>query len=396
MSRTLLRPATRDDLHALWQAFAEIVASGETYVQDAATTQAEFVTYWWGRGGEQWVAESEGQVAGGYTLRENHPGRGAHVGTASFVVSRDARGQGIGRLLGEHAIRRAREVGYAALQWNFVVATNTAAIRLWESLGFRVLARLPGVFDHAKLGRTDALVMFLDLHRAAPEPAVSMARVHQAIMQGFVDRGHAPNVDEIAARLGASPAEVEVSLLALHESHGVVLHPGSSAIWIAHPFSASPTAVWVRAGERGWWAPCLWCAMGIVALAAPDATVHARLGGEDEEVRIELRDGRLVSEDLVVHFAIPARDAWSNVVHWCATVLPFRQASDARAWSARHALPHGSTAPLQKVLELGKVWYGRHLDASFRKWTLAEAQQIFERVGLTGETWALPAGERTF
>ncbi|MFT3765215.1 MAG: GNAT family N-acetyltransferase [Minicystis sp.] len=163
MSHATVRPATRADLHALWDAFAEIAAAGETYVQDATTTEAEFVTYWCGRGGEQWVAEIEGRVAGGYTLRPNHPGRGAHVGTASYVVAKGARGHGIGRLLGEHSIERARAMGFAALQFNFVVATNIPAVRLWESLGFRVLARLPEVFEHAQLGRTDALVMFREI-----------------------------------------------------------------------------------------------------------------------------------------------------------------------------------------------------------------------------------------
>jgi ribosomal protein S18 acetylase RimI-like enzyme len=164
VSRELvLRPATRDDLPELWSAFAEIAAAGETYVQDSTTTEADFASYWWGRGGEQWVAEHEGRIAGGYTLRANHPGRGAHVGTASYVVAKEARGLGIGRRLGEHSIERARAMGFSALQFNFVVSTNTAAIRLWESLGFRVLARLPGVFDHATLGRTDALVMFREI-----------------------------------------------------------------------------------------------------------------------------------------------------------------------------------------------------------------------------------------
>jgi ribosomal protein S18 acetylase RimI-like enzyme len=166
MSHATLRPATRDDLGALWGAFTEIIAAGETYVQDSTMTESEFQAYWWGRGGEQWVAEHAGRVLGGYTLRANYPGRGAHVGTASYVVTREARGQGIGRLLGEHSMQRASAMGFAAVQFNFVVSTNTAAIRLWESLGFRVLARLPGVFDHAKLGRTDALVMFRELDRA--------------------------------------------------------------------------------------------------------------------------------------------------------------------------------------------------------------------------------------
>src|SRR5262249_31700123 len=161
-------------------------------------------------------------------------------------------------------------------------------------------------------------------------------------------------------------------------------------------FSASPTGVWVQGTERGWWAPCLWCAMGIAVLAAPDAVVHTRIGGEREEACIRLRSGRLVSDDLAVHFALPARDAWSNVVHWCATVLPFRAVADVAPWCTRHGLPYGDVVPLTTVLELARSWYGRHLDRDWRKWTLAEAQAIFDRVGLHGDIWKLPVSAGTF
>lgn len=163
MATVEIRPMARTDLGALWEIFAEVVAAGDTYVQDSATTFAELEAYWLARGGEQWVAVRDGGIVGGYTLRPNHPGRGAHVGTASYIVARTARGGGVGRRLGEHSIERARAIAFGALQFNFVVSTNTAAVRLWESLGFRTLARLPRAFEHARLGLVDALVMFLDL-----------------------------------------------------------------------------------------------------------------------------------------------------------------------------------------------------------------------------------------
>ena len=105
----------------------------------------------------------DGRVLGAYTLRANHPGRGSHVATASYLVAGAARGHGVGRMLGEHSIERARALSFDAIQFNFVVSTNAAAVRLWESLGFRTLARLPKAFDHAQLGQVDALVMFREL-----------------------------------------------------------------------------------------------------------------------------------------------------------------------------------------------------------------------------------------
>ena len=87
-----LRPMTPDDLRTLKDVFAEVVEDGDTYADEVIPTLPEFETYWCGRGGEQWVAVEENHVVGGYTLRPNHPGRGAHVGTASYVVRRAARG----------------------------------------------------------------------------------------------------------------------------------------------------------------------------------------------------------------------------------------------------------------------------------------------------------------
>jgi hypothetical protein len=218
------------------------------------------------------------------------------------------------------------------------------------------------------------------------------ARVHHLVIKSFVERGFAPSLHAIATEGAAPPEQVAASLRRLHDGHALVLHPGTTDVWIAHPFSSSPTATWVDGGHLGWWAPCLWCAMGIVTLAAPGrATVYARLGGEREEVRIELDAGRLVSDDLPVHFAVPARNAWDNVVHFCSTVLAFRSETDVAPWCARHALPRGDVVPLTKVMALARAWYGRHLDVDWRKWTVEEAQAVFDQVGLRGDAWNLAA-----
>ena len=221
-------------------------------------------------------------------------------------------------------------------------------------------------------------------------------RVHHEVLSTFVRLGRPPSLDELSRALAIPPEAAAAALRRLHDGHGLVLHPDSTDVWIAHPFSASPTAVWIAAGARGWWAPCLWCASGIVAFAAPTATIHARLAGEHEAATIEVQGGAAASGDLAVHFALPPRDAWRNVVHWCSTVLPFRRAEDVAPWCERHGLPRGAVLPWAQVLALGRAWYGRHLDEDWRKHTVAEAQAIFDGLGLRGDFWRLPVSDRPF
>lgn len=218
-------------------------------------------------------------------------------------------------------------------------------------------------------------------------------RAHHAVLDAIVTRGAAPTVAELAAALDVSEDDAAAALRRLDDGHGLVLHPGTLEVYLAHPFSLSPTATWVRAGERGWWAPCLWCAFGIHALIGGDATVHARVAGEDEPVEIALPALR---DDLVAHFAMPPRRAWDHVVHFCAMLLPFRGAREIDAWCARHRLPRGEVLPLAQLYALARRWYGGHLARDWRKHTGAEAAAIFAEVGLTGAFWQLDTAAARF
>lgn len=221
------------------------------------------------------------------------------------------------------------------------------------------------------------------------------SRVHRAVLAAIVASGRAPDVAELASTLGVPAAEARAALRRLAENHGLVLHPASDRVWMAHPFALSPTGVWVEGRERGWWAACPWCALGIAALVG-DVTIHARLGGEAQEVRIVVRDGAARPDELLVHFALPPRRAWENVLHYCATVLPFRSEAAIDAWCARHGQPRGAAVPLATVQRLARAWYGGHLAEDWRKWTAAQARTIFEQVGLVGPFWALEAESGRF
>jgi ribosomal protein S18 acetylase RimI-like enzyme len=79
------------------------------------------------------------------------------------MVSAEARGSGVGRAMCEYVIARARDQGYAAMQFNAVVSTNTHAIELYRKLGFVTIGTVPEAFDHATRGRVGLDIMYLPL-----------------------------------------------------------------------------------------------------------------------------------------------------------------------------------------------------------------------------------------
>ena len=155
-----IRDATAADADAIWRIFHAVVAGGDTYTFPPDTPRADALAYFLGPGIRSWVIEDAGgRVIGMYKLIPNHSGLGSHVANASFMVDPAAQGSGAGRAMGEHCLEQARQAGYEAMQFNFVVSTNTAAVALWKKLGFEIVGTLPKTFRHATLGDVDAYVM---------------------------------------------------------------------------------------------------------------------------------------------------------------------------------------------------------------------------------------------
>lgn len=225
---------------------------------------------------------------------------------------------------------------------------------------------------------------------------VGIARVHHAFVEPLLRTGKAPTRAEVAATLKKDVVEIDTVLAALAATHGAVLDPHSGEPWVLHPFSLTPTATWVEQGATGWWAPCPWCAFGIAGLVGGDATIHTRLSGEGEAIAIHVAGGRVVEDDLCIHFAVPPRDAWNNVHRFCATVLPFRNQDDVDRWCERHGIARGEAPPITQVWWLGRDWYARHADPDWRKWTGAEAAAIFEAVGFKGPFWRFARSNKPF
>lgn len=140
------------------------IADEAYFTLRADAPEEELKAYWFGGvENEVWVLEEGGEVLGSFYQRCNHFGLGKHVANGGYVVSPAAKGRGIGRLLGEKSIERARERGFRGIQFNFVVSTNTVAVNLWKSLGFRVIGTIPGGFHYKRQRYDDAYIMFRDM-----------------------------------------------------------------------------------------------------------------------------------------------------------------------------------------------------------------------------------------
>ena len=164
-----LRPARADDREAVWLILEPIIRAGETYALPRDMTREAALDYWFSPGHAVFVAEEEQAATAGdrgpriilgtYYLRANQQGGGDHVANCGYMTAPAASGRGVARAMALHSLAVARERGFQAMQFNFVVASNERAVHLWQSLGFAIVGRSPRAFRHPALGHVDALVM---------------------------------------------------------------------------------------------------------------------------------------------------------------------------------------------------------------------------------------------
>lgn len=157
-----LRSATRDDAAAMRELLRAVAGEGDALPFRDGIDEAFIQGQWLGAQG-CFLAFRDGLLVGMYRYGANMPGRGSHVATATFLTARNARGQGIGRALVVHCLAAAKAAGFRAMQFNQVLATNTAALSLYRSLGFRRVGRIPQAFAHPELGYVTAYVMYRSL-----------------------------------------------------------------------------------------------------------------------------------------------------------------------------------------------------------------------------------------
>lgn len=154
-----IREATETDFEEIWPIFHEIASAGETHAYPRNTSKEEAKKIWMRLPRKTYVAEEE-QILGTYYIKTNQAGPGSHVCNCGYMVSSKARGKGLATALSEHSQRIAIELGYKAMQFNFVAVSNDGAVRLWKKLGFDIVGRLPKAFNHPVQDCVDALVMY--------------------------------------------------------------------------------------------------------------------------------------------------------------------------------------------------------------------------------------------
>lgn len=140
-----------------------IVRAGETYTLPRNMDRDGAIAYWRAPEHEVFVAEDSGEIVGTYFLQANQKGGGGHVANCGYMTAAFATGRGVARAMCAHSLDRAREQGFRAMQFNFVISTNERAVRLWQSFGFEIVGRLPCAFRHPTLGFVDAYIMYRNL-----------------------------------------------------------------------------------------------------------------------------------------------------------------------------------------------------------------------------------------
>lgn len=155
-----IREAHVSDFDAIWPIFQEVVEVGETSTYSRGVSKSEASHFWLDVPRKSFVYEKSGEILGAYSLKTNQPGPGSHVCNCFYMVASSARGQGIATQMCLHSQQMALELGYEALQFNYVSISNAQAVKLWIKLGFKTVGRIPRACKHHGHKYTDVLIMY--------------------------------------------------------------------------------------------------------------------------------------------------------------------------------------------------------------------------------------------
>lgn len=157
------RVAVEMDWPEIFTLFGRVTATADTYPYPPDLPETEARSIWLAEKNTVFVATLGSEVVGTAYFRPNMAGFGDHICNAGWMIDPSHQGKGIGRRFAEYVISRAGEAGFRGMQFNAVVATNTSAIGLWESLGFEIVGTVPDAFRHSTFGLTPVHIMYREL-----------------------------------------------------------------------------------------------------------------------------------------------------------------------------------------------------------------------------------------
>ncbi len=158
-----IRKALFEDYPSIWEIIKEVITGGDTYTFDPESTKEEMIDYWCAADKHTYVAVGDNRVVGTFFIKANQPGLGSHVANAGYMVTKSQYHKGVGRSMCAFSMDEARRMGFSAMQFNFVVKSNSRAVQLWQQMGFSIIGEIPDAFNHKQLGLTNAYIMYQKL-----------------------------------------------------------------------------------------------------------------------------------------------------------------------------------------------------------------------------------------
>lgn len=160
----MIRPATRSDDDAIWAIIEPVIRAGETLALPRDLSRDAALAIWFSPDRHVHVAVDDGcAIVGVFYVRANQAGGGHHVANAGYVTAAHATGRGVARAMCARSLELAKELGFTAMQFNFVISSNIIAVALWQKMGFAIVGRVPGAFRRPAGTYVDALIMFRPL-----------------------------------------------------------------------------------------------------------------------------------------------------------------------------------------------------------------------------------------
>ncbi len=155
-----IRPALLSDGDAVWSMLKPVFRAGDTYAIDPAISRDNALSYWTAH--HAYMAEILGAPVGTFYIRSNQQGGGAHICNCGYITARGSEGKGVARAMLAFSLNQAKQLGFEAMQYNFVLANNNRALDTWKRSGFDEIGRIPRAFKHAGT-YIDALILYRPL-----------------------------------------------------------------------------------------------------------------------------------------------------------------------------------------------------------------------------------------